>query len=186
MIKSIRIEYNVLILSSGFSITVSLRKTTTTTLMNFNRISNKVTNTFILDPYATLMHYRRCFKLLKQLKDNKSPILAVGNKNQQGFDWKNNFDGIKHAAEGPMSESVLAAACKSYHLIMCFDPILYAKALQGINLPIMMVASAEDISKHPEILQVSDYLLPAPSGRADAALRQLVYGEVFQQKKQTK
>jgi hypothetical protein len=152
--------------------------------MNFNRISKTVTNSFVLDPYASLIHYRRSFKLLKQLKEHGSPILAIGNKNQAGFDWKNNFDGINHAAEagsssGPMSQSVLAAACKNYHMILCFDPVLYAKALQCINLPIMAVATSAEIASHPEILRVCDYLLPAPSGRADSALRQLVFGEVF-------
>jgi len=147
--------------------------------MNFNRLSNKVTNSFVIDPYASLMHYRRSFKLLKQLKDNGSPILAIGNKNQKGFDWKNDFDGINHTSGGAMSESVLAAASKKYHLILCFDPVLYCNALQGVNLPVMSVATAAEISKHPEILKVTDYLLPAPSGRADAALRQLVFGEVF-------
>lgn len=148
--------------------------------MNFNRVSKAVTNSFLLDPYATLMHYRRSFKLLKQLKENGSPILAVGNKNQTGFDWKNNFDGIKHDLEqGPMSQSVLAAACKNYHMILCFDPVLYANALQGVNLPVMAVATAAELAAHPDILKVCDYLLPAPSGRADSALRQLVFGEVF-------
>jgi hypothetical protein len=147
--------------------------------MNFNRISNRVTNSFVIDPYASLMHYRRSFKLLKQLKENGSPILAIGNKNQTGFDWKNDFDGINHTAGGAMSESVLSAASKRYHLILCFDPVLYCNALQGVNLPVMSVATAAEISKYPEILQVTDYLLPAPSGRADAALRQLVFGEVF-------
>ena len=147
--------------------------------MNFNRVSKTVTNSFILDPYATLMHYRRSFKLLKQLKESESPILALGNKNQTGFDWKNNFDGIRHAENTTMSESVLAAASKNYHLILCFDPVLYANSLQGINLPIMAVASSAELAAHPEILKVCDYLLPAPSGRADAALRQLVFGEVF-------
>jgi hypothetical protein len=151
--------------------------------MNFNRISKQVTNSFILDPYASLIHYRRSFKLLKQLKENGSPILAIGNKNQSGFDWKNNFDGIKHEGSNlsgsGMSESVLAAATKNYHLILCFDPVLFASALQGMNLPVMSVATSDEVARHPEILQVSDYLLPAPTGRADAALRQLVYGEVF-------
>ncbi len=148
--------------------------------MNFNRVSKTVTNSFILDPYATLIHYRRSFKLLKQLEENGSPILAVGNKNQAGFDWKNNFDGIKHDSnEGPMSQSVLAAASKNYHMILCFDPVLYANSLQGINLPVMAVATGAELSAHPEILKVCDYLLPAPSSRADSALRQLVFGEVF-------
>lgn len=144
--------------------------------MNFNRVSKAITNNFILDPYASLMHYRRSFKLLKQLKDNESPILVVGSKNQRGFDWKNNFDGIRPTE---MSESVLVTACKNYHMILCFDPVLYAKALKGINLPVMAVATVEEISQHPDILKVCDYLLPAPTGRADAALKQLVFGEIF-------
>lgn len=78
-----------------------------------------------------------------------------------------------------MSQSVLAAACKNYHLILCFDPVLYANSLQGINLPVMAVATSAELAAYPEIVRVCDYLLPAPSGRADAALRQLVFGEVF-------
>jgi hypothetical protein len=144
--------------------------------MNFNRVSKVVTNNFILDPYASLMHYRRSFKLLKQLKENESPILVLGSKNQGGFDWKNNFDGIRPSQ---MSESVLVTACKKYHLILCFDPVLYSKSLQGLNLPVMAVATSDELQQHPEILKVCDYLLPAPSGRADAALRQLVFGEIF-------
>ena len=140
--------------------------------MNFNRVSSRVTNSFVIDPYATLIHYRRSFKLLKQLADAKSPILALGSKNQAGFDWKKNFDGIQQG------DSVLATATKHYHLLLCFDPVLFANALQGLNLPVMTVATAAEIAKYPEILQVTDYLLPAPSGRADAALRQLVFGEV--------
>ncbi len=151
--------------------------------MNFNRVSKKVTNSFIIDPYASLMHYRRSFKLLKQLKDNGSLILAVGNKHQGGFDWKNNFDGINHASStssgGPMSETVLAAASKHYHLILCFDPVLYCSALANVNLPVMSVTTAAEISEYPEILRVTDYLLPAPNGRADAALQQVVFNEVF-------
>ena len=151
--------------------------------MNFNRVSKKVTNSFIVDPYASLMHYRRSFKFLKLLKENGSPILAIGNKNKGGFDWKNNFDGINHASSsssgGPMSETVLAAASKHYHLILCFDPVLYCSSLQNLNLPVMSVATSAEISEYPEILKVTDYLLPAPTGRADAALRQIVFGEVF-------
>lgn len=148
--------------------------------MNFNRIPKSVTNNFIIDPYATLQHYRRSFKLLKQLKDNESPVLVLGNKHQTGFNWKNNFNGIKFSTgDGPVSESVIAAATKSYHLILCFDPVLFCGALRGCNLPVMSVASAAEIRDHPEILKITDYLLPAPSGRTDAALRQLVYGEFF-------
>ena len=144
--------------------------------MNFNRVSSKVSNSFVMDPYATLMHYRRSFKLLKQLNERKSPILAIGNKNQSGFDWKNNFDGIQQTG---MNDSVLATAAKNYHLILCFDPVLFALSLQNLHLPIMVVATAQELAQYPEILQVTDYLLPAPTGRADAALRQLVFSEVL-------
>lgn len=156
--------------------------------MNFNRLPKSVTNSFVSDPYACLIHYRRSFKLLKQLKDAGSPILAVGNKNESGFSWKNDFDGIKHAQVtcdngSTMSDSVLSAASKNYHLLLCFDPVLFANAIQGLNIPVMSVATSAEILQHPEILRVSDYLLPAPTARADMALRQLIYGEVFDPKK---
>eukprot|EP00419_Tripos_fusus_P072174 CAMPEP_0172876294 /NCGR_PEP_ID=MMETSP1075-20121228/103962_1 /TAXON_ID=2916 /ORGANISM="Ceratium fusus, Strain PA161109" /LENGTH=144 /DNA_ID=CAMNT_0013727587 /DNA_START=86 /DNA_END=518 /DNA_ORIENTATION=+ len=126
-----------------------------------------------MDPYAMLMHYKRAFKLLSLMRQNKAKVLILGNKNQFGIDWKGRFDGIEFSA-GIVDERVLSSAPKHYQLILCLDPVLYCKALRGINLPVMMCATAREIVSHPEMLNVTDYLLPSPSSRHDAALRHII------------
>mmetsp|Transcript_479 Transcript_479/g.1498 ORF Transcript_479/g.1498 Transcript_479/m.1498 type:complete len:158 (-) Transcript_479:41-514(-) len=141
--------------------------------MNFNRVANKVRSTYIMDPYSMLMHYKRAFKLITVLKAEKAKVLILGNKNQFGIDWKGRFEGIDFDT-GVVDGAVISSAPKHYHMILCCDPILYCKALRNINLPVMMCATAKEITQHPEILDVSDYLLPSPTSRHDAALRQLI------------
>mmetsp|Transcript_52427 Transcript_52427/g.154598 ORF Transcript_52427/g.154598 Transcript_52427/m.154598 type:complete len:159 (-) Transcript_52427:74-550(-) len=144
--------------------------------MNFNRIANKVTSSYIMDPYSMLMHYKRAFKLMEVMKENKAKVLIVGNKNQFGVDWKGKFEGMDFDT-GIVDEKVISSASKYYQLILCLDPVLYAKSLRRLSVPVMMCATAREITQHPEILEVCDYLLPSPSSRHDAALRQLIASE---------
>merc|ERR1719401_1733100 len=141
--------------------------------MQINRLANKVTATYIMDPYSMLMHYKRAFKLLKLMKDNKAKVLILGNKNQFGIDWKGRFEGMEFDT-GIVDEKVISSAPKHYQLILCLDPVLYARSLHRISVPVMMCATAREITQHPEILRVTDYLLPSPTSRHDAALRQFI------------
>merc|ERR1711972_751506 len=118
------------------------------------------------------------FKLMKLLKQNKAKVLILGNKNQFGIDWKGRFEGIDFDT-GVVDEMVISSAPKHYQMILCLDPVLYSRALRRINLPVMMCATAREITQHPEILDVTDYLLPSPSSRHDAALRQIIANEAF-------
>merc|ERR1719335_1558844 len=63
--------------------------------LNFKRVSNKVTSSYIMDPYAMLMHYKRVFKLLGSMRrlpgGQRARVLVLGNKHQFGIDWKNRF-----------------------------------------------------------------------------------------------
>eukprot|EP00401_Gymnodinium_catenatum_P056996 CAMPEP_0117507942 /NCGR_PEP_ID=MMETSP0784-20121206/26686_1 /TAXON_ID=39447 /ORGANISM="" /LENGTH=193 /DNA_ID=CAMNT_0005303467 /DNA_START=89 /DNA_END=668 /DNA_ORIENTATION=+ len=145
--------------------------------MNFNRVANKVTATYVMDPYATLMHYKRAFKLLRIMRENKAKVLILGNKNQFSIDWKGRFEGVEFAS-GMVDKQVIATAPKYYDMIMCLDPVLYARSLRRMTIPVMMCATAREINQYPELLQVTDYLLPSPSSRQDAALRQLVAAEL--------
>eukprot|EP00416_Gambierdiscus_australes_P042601 CAMPEP_0171106826 /NCGR_PEP_ID=MMETSP0766_2-20121228/65598_1 /TAXON_ID=439317 /ORGANISM="Gambierdiscus australes, Strain CAWD 149" /LENGTH=138 /DNA_ID=CAMNT_0011568015 /DNA_START=193 /DNA_END=609 /DNA_ORIENTATION=+ len=133
-----------------------------------------------MDPYAMLMHYRRAFKLLKLMKQNstkedrkKVKVLILGSKNQFGVNWKGVFEGIDFHT-GIVDAKVISSAPTRYHLIMCLDPVLYCSALKGISLPVMMCATAREIVKHPELLDVADYLLPSPSSRHDAAIMKMI------------
>jgi len=150
--------------------------------MNINRIANRITSTYIMDPYAMLMHYKRAFKLMKVMKDKRAKILMLGNKNQFGIDWKGRFSGMDFDT-GIVDERVISSAPRHYQLVLCLDPVLYCRSLRKINIPVMMCATAREITQHPEILEVTDYLLPSPSSRHDAALRQLVMSQIDSEEK---
>ena len=141
-----------------------------------NRIANKITKSYLMDPYSMLMHYKRAFKLMRQLKANNAKVLILGNKNQFGIDWKGRFEGMDFDT-GVVDEKVISGAPKYYDMILCCDPVLYCRSLHRINVPVMMCATPREIAEHPEILNVTDYLLPSPTRRHDAALREMIAGE---------
>merc|ERR1712125_310900 len=103
--------------------------------MNVNRVVNKFRVTHIQDPFSMLMQYKRSFKLLQQLKENKAKVLILGNKNQFDIDWKGRFEGIQFNT-GVVHVQVISMAPKYYSMILCLDPILYARSLRRINLPV--------------------------------------------------
>lgn len=150
--------------------------------LNFTRVSNKVTSSYIMDPYAMLMHYKRVFKLLGSMRrlpgGQRARVLVLGNKHQFGIDWKNRFQGFDFL-QGSMDDRVISSAVLHYELILCLDPVLYARHLQRINLPIVMAATTKEIHDYPEILDVTDYLLPVPGTRHDVALRQLIAEQIL-------
>merc|ERR1712187_265974 len=85
---------------------------------------------------------------------------------------------------GLVDQKVISSAPKHYSLILCLDPKLYTRALQRVSLPVMMCATAQELNEHPEILEVTDYLLPSPSSLHDAALRQLIADEFLHEASQ--
>merc|ERR1712217_577434 len=97
------------------------------------------------------------FKLMRVMKENKAKVLILGNKNQFGIDWKGRFEGIELETD-IVDQRIISSAPKHYQMILCLDPILYTKHLKGIGLPVMMCATAREITQHPEILDVTDYL----------------------------
>eukprot|EP00435_Cladocopium_sp_Y103_P071721 s42_g38.t1 len=141
--------------------------------MQVKRIANKITKSYLMDPYAMMMHYKRAFKLLDVMKQNSAKVLILGNKNQFGISWKGRFEGVEFDT-GVVDEKLISSAPKHYEMILCLDPVLYCRSLRKINLPVMMCATLREITEHPEILDVTDYLLPSPTRRHDAALRAMV------------
>ena len=65
-----------------------------------------------------------------------------------------------------------------YHLILCMDPLLLCRHLQGINLPVMAAATGAEVAEHPEILDAIDYLLPLPTNPSEEKLLELTYHEI--------
>ncbi|OLQ10545.1 Unconventional myosin-X [Symbiodinium microadriaticum] len=139
---------------------------------DMKRVANKITKSYLMDPYSMLMHYKRAFKLMKHMKANHAKVLILGNKNQFGIDWKGRFEGMDFDT-GVVDEKTISSAPKHYDMILCLDPVLYCRSLHRINVPVMMCATPREIAEHPEILNVTDYLLPSPTRRHDAALREI-------------
>ena len=139
---------------------------------DMKRVANKITKSYLMDPYSMLMHYKRAFKLMKHMKANHAKVLILGNKNQFGIDWKGRFEGMDFDT-GVVDEKTISSAPKHYDMILCLDPVLYCRSLHRINVPVMMCATSREIAEHPEILNVTDYLLPSPTRRHDAALREI-------------
>merc|ERR1711862_391725 len=76
-----------------------------------------------------------------------------------------------------MGTQVIATAPKYYQMILCLDPVLYARSIRKMTIPVMTCTTAREINQYPEILEVTDYLLPSPTSRHDAAIRHLVCGD---------
>eukprot|EP00392_Amoebophrya_sp_AT5.2_P001027 g1029.t1 len=160
--------------------------------MNFHQIKSRVRTSYITDPYSLLIHYKRAYKLLKLVKENSGRILILGNRNHFGVNWLAQCTEQQSAASSSaqkatkphthcarLDEQLISAASKDYSLILCLDPCLFCKALWRVNLPVMMIATAKELHDHPEILKVTDYLLPSASSKHDAALGALIRQEVF-------
>eukprot|EP00916_Digyalum_oweni_P025913 GHVL01042678.1.p1 GENE.GHVL01042678.1~~GHVL01042678.1.p1 ORF type:complete len:170 (+),score=31.03 GHVL01042678.1:37-510(+) len=147
--------------------------------MNFNKIRNRVSTVYLSDPYSSLMLYKRAFKFISQLKNNSASVLILGSRNHVGIDWKNLFytEGSDALSRGGINETLILTAGKYYDAILCLDPALYYKHLYQTHLPVIGIATTKELATKPNITKVVDYLLPAPSGKVDAALKQLIMAE---------
>ena len=142
--------------------------------MNFNRISTRVTDIYLSDPYTTLQHYRRALRLFTHLKQTNLPILHLGNRHQSEYLLKA-LDGRLHrVANAKLDRDFFASLSSKYGLILCTDPVLFAGDLRGSLLPVMSLVTPQELAQHPEVLEVSDYLLPVGNGRIEVAIRQLL------------
>ena len=141
--------------------------------MNFNRISTRVTDVYLADPYVTLQHYRRALRLFTHLKETKLPILQLGNKHQSDFLIKALGDRL-HRVSTKLDRDFYASLSSKYGLILCTDPVLFAADLRGSLLPVMSMVTAKDIVTNPEVIEISDYILPVGNGRIETAVRQLL------------
>ncbi len=151
--------------------------------MNFNRISNRVTDIYLADPYVTLQHYRRALRLFTHLKAANLPILQLGNKHQSDF-LLNALGDRVHKLPARLDRDFYASVSTKYGLILCTDPVLFASELKGSLLPVMSLLTPQEIVQHPEAVEISDYILPVGNGRIEVALKHL-FTERLQQGKET-
>lgn len=141
---------------------------------------------YICEPYSLLLHYKRAFKFLKGIQQMNGSGLVLGhNKHRISLDWTEAVQKLDTrggaTADTKVDKGLLARAPTQYDLIICLDPVLFARYLHNYTLPVLGVAAIEEIREYPEILDVIDYLIPATSRRADVTLRQIVWNNIIRE-----
>jgi len=150
--------------------------------MNFHRVTGKIKTSYISEPYSLLTQYKRAYKFLRLVKQNSGKILVLGNRNHFGLNWQaavsgNGANNVTHHTK--LDDQVISSSPKEYSMILCLDPTLFAKSLYRAHLPVMTVATPKELHDHPEIIKMTDYLLPAPTSRHDMALAELLRRETM-------
>ena len=141
--------------------------------MNFRRVSGRLIDAYIAEPYSQIQAIKRCTKILFGCKEVGLPILVLGSKNRFHFNNPGLLPSVEHVGSQVTKQFLMQAAGR-YSLILCLDPILYLPVLTGIPIPLMIVATTKEIAYHSEILAITDYILPQAGGRIDAAIECLL------------
>jgi hypothetical protein len=141
--------------------------------MNFNKLSGRIIDTFLAEPYCQIQAIKRCTKVLFGCKDVGLPILVLGSKNRFHFNNPALLPSVEHVSSQVTPQFLMQATGK-YSLILCLDPVLYLPVLRSVSIPLMLVATAKEIADHSEMLSIADYILPQTGGRIDAAVEHLL------------
>jgi len=150
--------------------------------MNFNKISGKIVDYYLSEPYSQIVALKRCIKVLNGCKTLGSPILVLGSKNKFHFSNPALLPSVEHVGTQVTKQFLMQATAK-YSLILCLDPILYLPVLSNLTLPLMIVSTVTEMAESPEILTVADYILPQATGRIDSAIQHLISDELKRKKK---
>ncbi|ORM40618.1 uncharacterized protein BXIN_1901 [Babesia sp. Xinjiang] len=86
-------------------------------------------------------------------------MLVLGNKHQSDFNI-HAITGDKVHATTRATPELITDAPKNYDLILCLDPVLYARHLYNINLPCVAVCKVDELYKHRDIPDAFDYFIP--------------------------
>ena len=144
--------------------------------MNFNRIQSKAVSVYLADPYCRYQALKRSTNLLRACKQLDLPILILGNKNR--FQIDNCCLPPTENIKIPVTRQFIMQAVSRFSVVVCLDPMAYISILRNLTVPVMIVATGEEIAAKPEIAVIADYLIPQSSDRLDAALGQVLLSEV--------
>eukprot|EP00923_Selenidium_pygospionis_P052107 GHVN01090154.1.p3 GENE.GHVN01090154.1~~GHVN01090154.1.p3 ORF type:complete len:159 (-),score=16.96 GHVN01090154.1:1142-1618(-) len=142
--------------------------------MRAKKVITTCSSHYIAEPYSILQHYKRTYKFLHQLRLNQASLLCLGRNDENCLDWKNDFRGIALEERGGVTRDLLTNAATTYDAILCLDMVGYAKVLMLANLPVVGVATVEDLEQHVDLCRVIDYLLPFPTSRTEAVIRDML------------
>ena len=150
--------------------------------MNFNRVSTRLKDVYLSEPYSHIQALRRCIKVLKGCNDAGRPILVLGSKNKFHFNNPSLITAVEHVGS-QVTKQFCTQATSRYSLILCLDPLLYLPVLRNVSLPLMMVVTANDLLSDTDIAKVADYILPHTGGRIDSAIQHLLLSEASSTRK---
>nr|BAN65977.1 conserved hypothetical protein [Babesia bovis] len=124
-----------------------------------SRFGKFIRNRCLTDPYIQLIHCKRTLRFLQLAKAGGAQMLVLGNKTQTDINIRTLTDGKDHLVTNVTPE-IITDATKNYDLIVCLDPVLYARHLYNINLPCIAVCKVEELYKHRDIPDAFDYFIP--------------------------
>lgn len=124
------------------------------------------------DPYVQLLHYRRALRFLKIARKEGAHVLVLGTKYQNSLNF-GSILGNDTKWITKITPEIITNASKTYDIILCLDPPLYAKQLYNVNLPCVAICSAKDLYRHRDISDAFDYFVPLEAGLSDSFLNTL-------------
>ncbi|XP_954561.1 uncharacterized protein TA19140 [Theileria annulata] len=124
--------------------------------LNFGRF---IRTRCLSDPSVQLLHLKRTLGFLRAAKSGGAHMLVIGTKHQTGLNYQQLL-GQKFYTPDKITPEIITNAPLNYDLILCFDPIRYARLLHNINLPCVAISRVEDFYHHRDIPDAFDYLLP--------------------------
>jgi len=145
--------------------------------MNFAKISGRVSDIYLADPYTCIVSYRRSLKFLESCKRNDRPILLLGSKNRLSFLDSKFLPAIKQFNQTIDKEFVMQAS-GNFGAFLCLDPLVYMPIIQNLPLPLVVVATAAELAEHPELSRIADYIIPQSSSKLEEAISHWLESQV--------
>eukprot|EP00375_Theileria_parva_P003000 XP_765681.1 hypothetical protein [Theileria parva strain Muguga] len=121
------------------------------------------------DPSIQLLHFKRTLGFLRAAKSGGAHMLVLGTKHQKSLNYQ---QLLSQKFDNPtkVTPEIITNAPLNYDVILCFDPIRYAKLLYNINLPCVAISKVEDFYHHRDIPDAFDYLLPLTEDFLDISI----------------
>ncbi|AFZ80468.1 hypothetical protein BEWA_033210 [Theileria equi strain WA] len=137
--------------------------------MSKSKLGSFLSSKYLCDPYIQLLHCKRTVRFLKIAKADGARMLILGNKHRHSV---NLGPLLSHSYKETIkvTPEVLINAPGSHDLILCFDPVFYARHLYNVNLPRIAICTFDDLYQHRDIPDAFDYLIPLRDEQSDVSI----------------
>ena len=140
--------------------------------MNFTKVRGRLAEHYLSEPYSQIQALKRVSKAFSQ---SKLPILVLGNKNRFLSHTLKGLATVEHVGH-QVNPELLMQVGRKYSFVVCLDPVLFLPVLQGINAPLVFVATPEELINNPDIAAIADYVIPHCGTKIDSAIDYIVAG----------